>query len=364
MGTNERIKELEDELKKTKYNKATSHHVGLVKAKIAKLKEDVVRKASGGKKGEGFTVRKTGDASVVLLGFPSVGKSTLLNKITDAVSEVAAYAFTTLTCIPGVLAYKQSKIQILDVPGIVHGAASGRGRGKEVLSAIRNADMILLLLDARHPEHLEALLREVREAGIRANERKPDVAIKKKDRGGISVGSTIKLTKIKEETIKGICREMGLSNADVVLRSDIDADQLIDVIESNKVYLPSVVVVNKADLLDEEGKARLVRKLGADLFISAEKEINLEELKDLIYRRLAFIRIYLKEVGKKADMEEPMIMREGCTVRDVCNKLHRDFVEKFRYARLWGPSAKFEGQQIRKLSRELQDGDVLEMHLS
>ena len=80
----ERIKEFEEELKKTKYNKKTQHHIGLVKAKIARLKEKSEQKKKGGKKGEGFSVRKSGDATVVLIGFPSVGKSTLLNKITNA----------------------------------------------------------------------------------------------------------------------------------------------------------------------------------------------------------------------------------------------------------------------------------------
>ena len=95
----EQIKLLEDELKKTKYNKATPGHIGLVKAKLALLKEKAearVQKKTG-KSEHGYTVRKSGDATVLLLGFPSTGKSTLLNKLTGTNSEVAAYAFTTLS---------------------------------------------------------------------------------------------------------------------------------------------------------------------------------------------------------------------------------------------------------------------------
>ena len=128
----ERIKELEEELSTTKYNKRTQGHIGLVKAKIARLKEEQQRKQAGKGKTEGYSVKRSGDATAIIVGFPSVGKSTLLNALTNAKSEVAAYAFTTLTCIPGLMEYKHAKIQILDVPGIVEGAASGRGRGKEI----------------------------------------------------------------------------------------------------------------------------------------------------------------------------------------------------------------------------------------
>ena len=99
LTTSEKIRELEAEIAKTKYNKRTQHAIGLMKAKLAVLKERAVQGASIGKArgDERFTVRKSGDGTAVLLGFPSVGKSTLLNKLTDAKSAVAAYQFTTLT---------------------------------------------------------------------------------------------------------------------------------------------------------------------------------------------------------------------------------------------------------------------------
>jgi len=99
----EQIQEVEDEIRKTQYNKATSHHIGRLKAKIARLRDDVEKKASAKNGGDGYSVRKSGDGTVTLVGFPSVGKSTLLNKLTDAKSEVGAYDFTTLTVVPGVL---------------------------------------------------------------------------------------------------------------------------------------------------------------------------------------------------------------------------------------------------------------------
>lgn len=88
-----------------------------------------------------------------MIGFPSVGKSTLLTKITGQFSKIAAYEFTTLTCIPGVLKYKGAKIQLLDLPGIIEGAKDGKGRGKQVIAVARTCNLIIIVLDATRPMH-------------------------------------------------------------------------------------------------------------------------------------------------------------------------------------------------------------------
>jgi len=240
----ERIKELEEELSKTKYNKRTQHHIGLVKAKIALLKEKQQKRVASKGKSTGFTVKKSGDATVIIVGFPSVGKSTLLNALTNANSKIASYSFTTLTCIPGLLEYKHAKIQILDVPGILKGAAAGTGRGKEVLAVAQNADLVIILIDIFHTEHLDVIKKELHDTSLRLNQRFPDVRITKKERGGIDVGTTVKLKKIDKKTVEDIMKEFKLNNASIVIREDIDADQLIDVIEKNKKYVPSIIVLN------------------------------------------------------------------------------------------------------------------------
>lgn len=359
----QKIKELEEELKKTKYNKATQGHIGLVKAKIALLKEKQesrVQKKTG-KSEHGYTVRKSGDATVLLLGFPSTGKSTLLNKLTNQESEVAAYAFTTLSVIPGMLDYKQAKIQILDVPGIVSGAASGKGRGKEVLAVIRNADLVLIIVDIIQPEQYHAILREVWESDIRINKVRPEVYIKKGSIGGIKIGKTVPLD-VSDTTLKRILQEFRINNADVLIRSVIDVDDFIDCINANKKYLPAIVCLNKIDLVPAATVSRVKKEINADIAVSAEKSLNLEPLKELIFQRLDFMRIHLKEPRKDADMLKPLIITRNSTIRDVCMKLHRDFVDKFKFARVWGSSAKFPAQKV-MLAHVLQDKDVLEIHL-
>jgi len=153
MGIGDKIKDIEDEMLKTQKNKATEYHWGQLKARLAKLKtmqEEAACKK--GPKGEGFEVEKNGHSRIVMIGFPSVGKSSLLNQLCGTTSEAAAYEFTTLTCIPGVLHINDAKMQLLDLPGIIEGAANGAGRGREVIAVGKSSDLILMILDCQKGE--------------------------------------------------------------------------------------------------------------------------------------------------------------------------------------------------------------------
>ncbi len=359
---NAKIAELEAEMATMQYNKRTQRHYGLLRAKIAQLREKQEARSKQGGKHDGFEVRRTGDGTVIMLGFPSTGKSTLLNALTNAQSEVGAYAFTTLTCIPGVMEHNHAKIQILDVPGIVQGASTGRGRGKEVLSAMRSADMALLLVDALRPNELPVIRKEAYDVGIRFDQRKPDVRIKKMAKDGIRVGRTVATPLLDDETITSILKEFKVNNAEVLIREEVDADQFIDIVEGNKKYMPSVVVLNKIDLLEPEELRKVQSAVKPHISISAKDRKRIAELKQVIFDRLDLIRIYLKEPGKEADREVPLICFRDFTIKDVCNKLHKDFSKKFKFARVWGKSAKFPGQRL-MLHHKLIDEDVVEIHV-
>ena len=360
------IKDIEDEIFNTQKNKATEHHIGKLKAKLAKLRSEVEKRKSAGAKGKGFAIKKHGGATVALIGFPSIGKSTLINRLTGAKSRVGSYDFTTLDAIPGMMKYNSADIQILDLPGLISGASEGKGRGREVLSAVRNVDLILFMIDVQHKDHLDSMAEELYKAGLRLNQKKPDVIVKKTGQGGILITSTKKLTHISEEVAKSISSEYVI-NAEIVIREDVTEDQLIDVFVQNRIHVPALVLVNKTDLISEktlQSRIRNIKQSGWNVIpISAKTGTGLNKLKEMIFSELCFIRVYMKPVGKQVDMDEPLILKEGDTVETVCKKLHREFRDKFRYATVSGPSAKHDIQKV-GLEHELKDGDILTIVIS
>ena len=361
LSIEQQIKAIEDEIFKTQKNKATEHHIGKLKAKMARLRETAEKRKSSGAKGKGFSIKKTGDVTVGIVGFPSVGKSTLLNQLTAAESKVGDYDFTTLETVPGMMKYKGAEIQLLDLPGLIVGASKGKGRGREVISAVRNVDLLVLMIDAQNLHQLDSIEHELHIAGLRLNQKKPDIVITKKTYGGIIVNSTIPLTHLSELLIKSIASEFVI-NADVTLREDLTEDQLIDSFAQNRVYVSALVVINKTDLVPPDILRNAIHKLREKKWdvcaISAKNKENLERLREQIFLHLRLIRIYLKPVGKKPDFTQPMILKEGQTVADACRHIHRDFHRNFRYASVWGPSAKHAGQKV-GLEHILKDKDIL-----
>lgn len=179
---------------RTQRNKATMGHLGLLKARLAKLRRELIepKGGGGGPAGEGFDVAKTGDARIGFVGFPSVGKSTLLSNLAGVYSEVAAYEFTTLTTVPGVIRYKGARVQLLDLPGIIEGAKDGKGRGKQVIAVARTCSLIFIVLDVLKPlQHKRLLEYELEGFGIRLNKKPPNIYFKKKDKGGVNLTSTV-----------------------------------------------------------------------------------------------------------------------------------------------------------------------------
>lgn len=363
MGILERIADIEREISRTQKNKATEYHLGILKAKLAKYRQELIeiKTGSGGAgKGDGFDVMKSGDARVALVGFPSVGKSTLLNLVTTTRSETAAYEFTTLTCIPGIISHRGANIQLLDLPGIIEGAAQGRGRGRQVIATARTADLILIMLDAtKSLVQRELLEREMESMGIRLNKQRPLVSIKKRERGGISFTATVKLTQMNEGLAVNILKEYKILSADVLIRQDVTVDEFIDVVVGSRKYLKALYVYNKIDQLTIEEVDRLANEPNT-VVVSCEIQLNLDYLIDQIWQALQLVRVYTKRRGISPDFSDPLIIRSGATVDHVCHILHRDLSSKFKYSMVWGSSAKHQPQKV-GLHHHMEDEDVIQI---
>lgn len=160
------IESIEEEIRTTPYHKGTEHHIAFLRARLTKLRrseEEQIKKLG---RRIGFIPKKMGDATVILLGPPSVGKSTLLNKLTNAHARVESWPFTTVKVIPGMMFYQGAQIQIFDLPGILDLASEGIGRGREVLSAARIADLILIVVDVDTVSKVKMVKTELSRAKI------------------------------------------------------------------------------------------------------------------------------------------------------------------------------------------------------
>jgi small GTP-binding protein len=323
MGLMEQIKECEAEIKSCKPENTA--HLGRLRARLAKYKTEMVdgsrNTGMGGGSAQDFDVVKSGDARVAMIGFPSVGKSSLLSKLTDKASEVGAHEFTTLTAIPGKVQYQGANIQLIDLPGIIQGAATGKGRGKNVIQVARNADMILMMLDAsRGDTHRAILENELYQCGIRLNTKPADIYFVRKKTGGIKWTATVKGGKITngldEKGTRAILQEYKIHNCEVIIKEDATVDQFIDIVEANRKYLPCLYVYNKVDCLCLEELAAFAMREHS-LVISIHWELNLELLLAKTWDYLNLLRIYTKKRGSKPDFTDPVILRAGSSVEDV-----------------------------------------------
>ncbi|KAG8534194.1 GTP-binding protein rbg1 [Bacidia gigantensis] len=359
--TVDKIKDIEAEMAKTQKNKATSYHLGQLKAKLAKLKRELLTpQSSGGGGGSGFDVARTGVASVGFIGFPSVGKSTLMSKLTGQHSEAAAYEFTTLTTVPGQVLYNGAAIQMLDLPGIIQGAKDGKGRGRQVIAVAKTCHLIFIVLDVNKPlTDKKVIETELEGFGIRINKEPPNIVFKKKDKGGLAVTNTVPLSHITHDEIKAVMSEYKISSADIAIRCDATIDDLIDVLEAkSRSYIPVIYSLNKIDSITIE-ELDLIYRIPNACPISAEHGWNIDELLEQMWEKLQLRRIYTKPKGKAPDYTAPVVLRKNaCTVEDFCNSIHKSILEQFKHAIVYGRSVKHQPQRV-GLSHEMADEDII-----
>jgi len=304
----EKVEALEAMLSAMPKHKGTDKLRAELRTKIARFSGEAERKLATSKKGSAYNIPREGAGQVILVGLPNAGKSQLVTAVTEASPNVADYPFTTQTPTPGMMIFEDVKIQIVDIPPIID-----RDARPWLPNLLGRADLLLLMMDlSQEPiAQIEAIIEELAKLKVRP------------------VGR-------KEQGEEAWVRQR-----------------------------KAMIVGNKIDLDgSEENRGKLESRYGEEfpiIAISAAKGNGLEELKQEVYKSLDIIRVYTRTPGQKTGLGEPMIMKQGSTVNDAAESVHKDFQAKLTPALIWG-SGKFAGQKVKK-EHILQEGDVIELHI-
>ncbi|HXF83559.1 MAG TPA: TGS domain-containing protein [bacterium] len=299
----EKLAALEEMLATIPKHKGTEKMQADIKRRIAKLRQETQRRRGASRGKPFYLIEKEGAGQLVLVGPPNSGKSSLLAALTNAEPEIADYPFTTRVPLPGMMAYENVQIQLIDLPPIIPEFAEGWLYG-----IIRNAGGVLLVADLADDDLLaqtDAVLRLLAQVNIHL------------------------VAEPREQTQKR-----------------------------------TIAVANKLDAPGAADRLALLREFIGPRFpvlaVSARAGTGLEALREAGFRLLRVIRVYSKPPGQKPDLSAPFILPAGSTVLDAAAAIHKVFVEKLRFARLWRGTA-YSGQMVGR-DHVLEDGDVIEIH--
>ncbi len=365
----EKIKALEEFLKAVPKHKGTENLRLWASRRLAELREEVEarrRKRTG--RGVSFFVEKEGAAQVVLLGFPNSGKSSIVKLLTGARTKVAGYPMSTTRPVPGMLPFEDIFFQLVDTPSLLRGGGPWNNR---VIGLARNSDALILVLNNEFDpvEEFMDLRLMLEEAGILLYKPKGRVVIEKQRMGKTGIRITLmgELVGATQDDVRRLLESYRIYNAHVKIYGKVTLDDVEQAIFENKVYKPAIIIINKADRDIEKAKrsAVLLHEIEPELPIivaSAKLGKGFEKLGSILFKQLEIIRIYTKQPnGPIAD--KPLILCQGATVYDVAKSIHKDFIKRFKYAKIWGPSAKYPGERT-GLEHVVKDKDIVEIHVS
>lgn len=350
-------------------HKGTEKMCAQVKRQMAQLRDDIEEKRKAAKRrgGPSYFVEKAGAAQVAVVGPTNAGRSSLLRAVTNSSVEPAPWPFSTRVPTPGMLHYKDIQFQLVEVPPIVEGSSEGRSDGFQVLSAARNSDAIIILVDLTDDPggNLLTVTRELENSRILLAEPQGEVEVIRRGHGSeLQFIWEGELDGCTPDDIATLLREYKIHSALVRIRGRVTLDIVEDAMFGNTVYRPTLVIANKADLSSDPAVIESVKASAAPLdvmVVSAENPRNLQErLGASLFELLGIIRVYTKQPGKEAAVL-PIVGQRGMNVGDLAKIIHSDFYERFKYARIRGPSAKFESGRV-GIDHVLQDGDVVQFH--
>ncbi len=306
----EKIKHLEEMMATIPKHKGTEKLQAMLKTKMAKLKAALQARPSIARHGPSFHVEKSGAGQVAVIGPPNSGKSRLIGALTGARPEIGDYPYTTRFPSPYMMRFENVRVQLVDTPPL-----SPEDIETEVVELAKTADAILLVLDLSDQDSASVL--ESLVAGL------------------------------KEKRLELVPENVPLTP------------------EPGRFVKKTIFAANKCDLEGaEENYAFLQEYYGEKasfLAVSAVRGDGLEELRTRLFFLLDVIRVYSKIPGKKPDLNDPFALKKGSTVMDMARAVHKDFVEQFKYARVWRKNA----LQVQMVNRDfvLEDGDIVELRI-
>jgi ribosome-interacting GTPase 1 len=292
-------------------HKGTEKLLADLRRRLSKLEEEAeqARRSGGHRSDPGHVVRE-GAGQWVLVGPPNAGKSSLLQALTRAHPEVAEYPFTTREPQPGMMAFEDVQVQLVDAPAVAAGHTPGW-----LANLVHAADGVLVVLDVAADDEAE--------------------------------GARAALELVEKARVWPSTRPAPAGLSPLTAR------------------LPVLVLLNKCDLDGDGTFAALAREtLPADLPalpISARRGDGLDALRPRLFGELGRIRVHTKEPGHPPDLSRPFVLPSGATVEALAARVHHDLAARLKFARLWGPHAKFDGQQVDR-HHALGDRDVVELH--
>ncbi len=305
----ERLDALQEMLATIPKHKGTEKMVADIRRRVAKLKEKAEQQRRSGKGGAvGYHVPREGAAQVALVGVPNAGKSSLLAALTHATPDIAPYPMSTLRPQPGMLPFEDIQIQLVDLPPITRDYAEGW-----VYGLVRLADTVALCVNL--------------ESADWENETADVISLLAERHTLLTTGPS---RQVDWRVVERRAIALGM-------KADLGRDRVPAFLAWAEGRFPAV----SASTATEEG---------------------LDEVRTLIFRNSGVVRVYTKKPGQAPDLSKPYTIREGATLLNVVEQIHKDFVNRLRYVRLWG-SGRFEGQHA-PLDHPVQDKDIVEIHLS
>jgi small GTP-binding protein len=367
----EKLRLLEEFLSLVPRHHGTARLCVQVKKQITSLRKEIEEKkrkksAKGGPK---IFIEKEGAAQVVLLGLTKAGKSSLLGAVTNAKIEVSPNPYTTREPVPGIMSYEDIQFQMIEAPALMEGSADGRAWGLQTLGLARNADGLIIVLDASQDpvSQLRLILEETEKARILVSRPEARVEVERKFMGaGLRIIVLGRLVDCTFKDVEDMLKSYNVPDALVKIYGEATLGAIEDAIFESTIYKPAVIVANKMDLKGTEANLRLLKshvRGGLPILpVSCRNLTGLEKLGETLFKALNLMRVYTKEPSEREHFGKPFILKKNATVYDLAKNIHSDFKENFSFAKVWSERLTFSPQRV-GATFVLQDGDTVEIHL-